>query len=111
MGQLKTAFAGNFTPDQFDRMEKKGLFIKRESSTTGGTLQFYRHDFSVMLQNWKILREIDKWNERGVVDLVDPVSEKTKGAKSACPACFSEVAEKQKFCGNCGNKLGEAAAA
>ncbi|MFL5814291.1 MAG: hypothetical protein ACJ763_11990, partial [Bdellovibrionia bacterium] len=109
--QIKTSFGGSFAPDQFDRLEKKGLFIKRESSSTGGALSFYRHDFSVMLNNWKILREIDKWNERGVVDLVDPVTDKAKGGKASCPACFSEVADKQRFCGNCGHKLVEAMAA
>lgn len=111
MEQLKTAFAGNFTPDQFDRMEKKGLFVKRESSATGGSLSFYRHDFSVMFNNWRILREIEKWNERGIVELVETVSNKTKSGKSACPACFVDVTEKQKFCGNCGHKLIESAAA
>jgi len=111
MEQLKTAFGGSFTPDQFDRLEKKGLFIKRESSATGGSISFYRHDFSIMLQNWKVLREVDKWNERGVVEMVEPAAEKAKGGKGACPSCFSEVIDKQKFCGNCGHKLIEAAAA
>jgi NADH pyrophosphatase NudC (nudix superfamily) len=92
-------------------MEKKGLFVKRESSTTGGSISFYRHDFSTMFQNWKILREIDKWNEKGVVELVEAVAEKAKGGKISCPSCLAEVAEKQKFCGNCGHKLVEVAAA
>lgn len=110
MNQLKTAF-GNFTPDQFDRLEKKGLFIKRETNSNGGLISFYRQEFEAMLQNWKILREIEKWNERGVVELVEASAKPDQGPLSSCPACSSEISQSQKFCGNCGHKLIEAKAA
>ena len=105
------SFGGVFTPDQFDRMEQKGLVVKRESSSDGGLLSFYRGEFEAMYLNWRILREIELWNDRGVVDLREVLPEKPKGAKACCPGCFAATDEKQKFCSNCGRGLGEAEAA
>jgi hypothetical protein len=62
-----------------------------------------------MVQNWKILKEIDKWNELGFVDLSDPKDVKPASGAAAgetnCPSCNNPVIGNQKFCGECGHKL------
>lgn len=105
------ALPGKFTTDQFDRLEAKGLFVKRESSSSGGTLQFYRADFEAMLKHWKILREIEKWNEKGMVDLKEAPPATAQASSSACPSCKAAISGTPKFCPDCGQKLAGAQAA
>lgn len=109
MEQLKT-LPGNFTPDQFDRLESKGLYVKRESSSSGGTLQFYRSDFEAMLKHWRILRELEKWNEKGMVELKESTP-KAGAGDASCPTCAAAITGKPKFCPECGHKFGDAKAA
>jgi hypothetical protein len=67
---MKTTLGNSFEGDQLFRLEQKGLFIKRTTSNDGGMLSFYKADFQQMLLNWKLLREIELWNERGFVETV-----------------------------------------
>lgn len=105
--QLKTTFAGGFTPDQFERLEGKGLFVKRETNSAGGLISFYRSDFENMRNNWLILREIEKWNEKGTVDLKEVQVEKIASAQGVCPFCAFVVPGKPNFCPNCGQKIAD----
>ncbi len=91
-----------------DALERKGLFVKRQSHDDGRlTLTFDRAEFGKMSFFWSILLEIDKWNEKGFVDLNE--KELTvANAAGACPACKTEVAIDNKFCPNCGSKLAAA---
>ena len=66
---LKAALGKGFEADQLFRLEQKGLFMKRRAAADGGTLSFYKPDFQQMLLNWRILREIEGWNEKGYVDM------------------------------------------
>ncbi|WP_413586668.1 cyclic nucleotide-binding domain-containing protein [Bdellovibrio sp. HCB274] len=96
--------------DHFTRLEGKGIFMKRRTVGTGVLLQFEIKEFRSMLQSWKMLREIDKWNERGYVDInekEEKPKKKTNGPQ--CPQCNSEVVAGAKFCGECGHKLVSAA--
>ncbi|HWU44830.1 MAG TPA: Crp/Fnr family transcriptional regulator, partial [Bdellovibrio sp.] len=59
----------NLNNDHFARLEGKGVFMKRRNSSSGGVqLQFEVKEFRSIYQSWKMLREIEKWNERGFVD-------------------------------------------
>lgn len=108
--KLKEILGDTFHPDSLQRLEQKGLFVKREANEQGGFLSLFRQDFEHMLLNWKILKEIDKWNEKGFVELNEAVAKK-KTALTNCPGCKGEVNDKQKFCSNCGHNLtGQAAA-
>ena len=49
---LKLTLGKSFEGDQFQRLEQKGLFVKRISSDQGGTLTFYKPDYEQMLLNW-----------------------------------------------------------
>ncbi|HEY8270903.1 MAG TPA: cyclic nucleotide-binding domain-containing protein [Pseudobdellovibrionaceae bacterium] len=106
---FKNEFSVNFTPDTLTRLEKKGLFTKRRTNSNNEVqLQFDFKEFSGFQKNWRLLREVDKWNEKG---FVDPHEAEKKPAKKAsaggvkCPACSAESQENQKFCGECGHKL------
>jgi CRP-like cAMP-binding protein len=108
---MKKELGASFEADQLFRLEQKGLFIKRTATQDGGTLSFYRPDFEQMMLNWKILRELELWNEKGFVDvgdrmaapsptepdpssraIVDPVAERKKWAEALAgwkPVAFS----------------------
>lgn len=97
----------NLNNDHFTRLEGKGVFMKRKNGGSGVILQFEIKEFRSIFQSWKMLKEIDKWNERGFVDM-DEKEEKAKKKKSdgpSCPACSAEVVAGAKFCQECGHKL------
>ncbi|MDG0818090.1 cyclic nucleotide-binding domain-containing protein [Bdellovibrio svalbardensis] len=100
----------NLNNDHFARLEGKGVFMKRKNSGTGVLLQFEIKEFRSILQSWKMLREIEKWNEKGFVDM-DEKEEKPKKRSSgpSCPACSAELQAGVKFCSECGHKIVAAA--
>jgi len=117
LDKFKTEFGAGFSPDAVERLAQKGLMVKRESSATGGAISFLKSEFEEMIENWKILKEIEKWNELGHVDMTEPKPVAVPGAAAAqpdgpvltCPQCMSIVSQGQKFCGQCGNKVEMAA--
>ena len=100
----------NLNQSHFDRLEAKGVFCKRKNGTAGVQLQFESKEFRSVYQSWKILKEIEKWNEKGFVDL-DEKEEKAKKKTGGptCPDCQAEVLPQAKFCQQCGCKLTAAA--
>lgn len=96
----------NLNNDHFNRLESKGILMKRKNAGSGVLLQFEVKEYRSALQSWKILREIEKWNEKGFVDM-DEKEEKPKKKSNgpACPACSVEVLAGAKFCQECGHKL------
>lgn len=101
----------NLNNDHFARLEGKGVFMKRKTGSTGVVLQFELKEFRSVFQSWKMLREIEKWNEKGFVDMdekEDKPKKKTAGGP-ACPACAVELQAGAKFCHECGHKIVAAA--
>lgn len=87
-------------------LEKKGLFVKRTSRDDGGVfMSFDKGEFERVVGFWEIIREIDRWNERGYVAKSEDSEVSGEGGSSSCPDCQTEVTEEQKFCANCGFKL------
>lgn len=97
------------TNNQFTLLESKGLFMKRRSLSDGKVLIQYDHaEFKVQFDIWKFLREIDKLNERGFVDLNEPEEapkKKMQAGFKECKTCKAKVMEAAKFCNECGAKL------
>ncbi|MGE0763862.1 MAG: cyclic nucleotide-binding domain-containing protein [Bdellovibrionales bacterium] len=95
-----------------DALEKKGLFVKRQSrEKEPAVLMFDRTEFQKMAMFWQIIHEIDKWNDKGFVDMHEkeaPVKAPAAG-EMACPQCSGVVNNTHKFCPHCGNKLNAAA--
>lgn len=96
--------AGHFTA-----LEAKGLFCKRRNSSDGKVnLQFDIKEFKTQIDIWSLIREIDKLNEKGFVDMADvDDGPKKKIAIDGveCSECHSVVASENKFCGECGAKM------
>ncbi|MFP5520552.1 MAG: cyclic nucleotide-binding domain-containing protein [Bdellovibrionia bacterium] len=100
----------NLNNDHFTRLETKGILMKRKSTPQGVVLQFEQKEYHYTLQAWKIIREIDKWNEKGFVDINEKEEKpKKKTGGPTCPACEAEIAPAAKFCHECGHKLTAAA--
>jgi hypothetical protein len=94
--------------NHFERLEQKGLYVKRATQDGGGViLSFDFEEFTRTFFSWKVIKEIDRWNEKGFVDPNEKEQQKKVvvigGAE--CPSCQSSVHESQKFCGNCGFKM------
>lgn len=109
---FKNELGLNFSPDQISRLENKGLMTKRKTTSNNQVLlQFELKEFASIHKNWTILREVNRWNEKGSVDPyeIEKKAVKKSAGSSKCPACAAEVVESQKFCGECGHKIASAA--
>ncbi len=100
----------NLNTDHFTRLEQKGIFAKRQARQDGSVvLQFEVKEFKTTQKIWRILKEIDKWNEKGLVDLNEvEVKAKKKTDGSACPQCTANLPAQSKFCPECGLKVAAA---
>jgi hypothetical protein len=97
-----------FSMDQFTLLEHKGLFVKRISQDNGVLIEFEHREFVRVHKIWLILREIEKWNEKGFVDMT-PTAAARKRDDHACPKCQTAFTGAPKFCGECGQRLDQAA--
>lgn len=112
MEHVKNDINLNLTPDHFARLETRGVFAKRAPKTDGVVwLQWEMKEFQHVARNWKFIREVDKWNEKGYVDLNEEqvVAKKKSPGEINCPACNHGVPQAAKFCPECGHKMTAAA--
>ncbi len=91
----------------FTILEGRGVFAKRATRADGSVaFQFEIREWQTTLKIWKILKEIEKWNEKGFVDINEEEAKKKKsGSETKCPQCQAEAIATAKFCGECGYKL------
>ncbi len=110
LAECKSKYRIDLKNTHLDALEKKGLFVKRQSFDDGRLqLSFDRNEFVRMAEFWSIIHEIDKWNEKGFVDMNEK-EEVVAGDGNSCPQCQGPIAETHKFCPNCGAKIETAAA-
>lgn len=100
--------------DYFGVIEQKGIFIKRSAIESGVQLQFEIKELIRWNRIWTVLKEVEKWNEKGFVDLDEPAFDprKFKKANSSglqCPSCGHGYEGNPKFCSECGFKFTAAA--
>ena len=109
--KLKANMGIQLNNDHWALLENKGLLVKRESGDKGVFLQFELKEFERTEKIWKVLREVERWNEKGSVDPNEPVeTKKASKAGPCCPDCghgFEGAAP--KFCSECGHKFTAAA--
>jgi hypothetical protein len=105
--KMKSDFGINLNSDSFLRMEQKGLFVKRHQRQDGQVvLQFELKEFKNIQQIWRIIKEIEKWNEKGFVDMTEEeLKPKKKINENSCPQCQATIQAKAKFCSECGYKV------
>ena len=107
--ECKTKYKFDLKGTHLDILEKKGLFVKRKAHDDGTvTVSFDRSEFEKMATYWAIIYEIDKWNNKGVVEMVDK-EEASASSGATCPSCQAPLQETHKFCPGCGAKVASAA--
>ncbi len=108
--QIKNEINVNLNNDHLLRLEQKGIMAKRRNVEGQGVkLEFEIKEYRNIFFTWKIIREIDKWNEKGFVDINEKEEKKKKPDGPTCPQCSAATIPQQKFCGDCGAKLANAA--
>ena len=109
---LKTKFGIEIKTTHLELLEKKGLFTQKKSKNDKVYLSFDREEFKRNHTFWQIINEIDKWNEKGFVNM----NEKEEQKKSAtpggmeCSSCSGPISVEHKFCPHCGQKTVASAA-
>lgn len=112
VGELvKEKMGLNFNNDHFSRLEAKGVLAKRRHIEGQGVrLEFELKEYQNIYFTWRILRELDKWNEKGFVDMDEKEERKKKKADGpACAECSADLGPQAKFCSECGAKVVAAA--
>src|SRR5690606_14692773 len=74
--EIKEKYAIDLKQGHFEILEKKGLFAQKKSRNDKVYLVFDREEFKRNHLFWEILHEIDKWNERGFVKMVEEEEKK-----------------------------------
>lgn len=98
-----------FKSDHFELLSQKGLFCKITPTDKDEVfINFDKAEFTKVLRFWQILKEIDLWNERGQVLLVEPTQKEAMG-EFKCDAGHSVADKSAKFCPECGMALKKAA--
>lgn len=104
--ELKTIFKIELKPLHLDALEKKGLFVKRQTRDEGVFMSFDKAEFERVYAFWQIIKQIDEWNQKGFVDLKAKAEEEvSESGPPACPTCSTEIQPNQNFCANCGHRL------
>ncbi|MCB0347269.1 MAG: cyclic nucleotide-binding domain-containing protein [Bdellovibrionales bacterium] len=109
---MKNEMGMDLKPDHLSILERRGIFLKRRVlQDERVTLSYDIKEFRQTLKNWRIIREIDKWNERGFVDMAEEENKFKKKAEGGaeCPECGAGLVEQAKFCSECGAKIISAA--
>lgn len=108
---LATEYGLQLKADHFSLLEMKGLFCKRQSTDNGVLLHVEVKEFARVFRIWLVLREIGKWNEKGVIDMRDEWKPQKKVMHNGpiCPECEAHLEKEHKFCPSCGHKITAAA--
>lgn len=106
LAELKKNFRIDLKNTHLDVLEKKGLFVQRTSKPKGDgiVLQFDKAEFAKIVGFWSVILEVDKWNEKGSVELTEAPEASADGG-TGCPQCAANILPEHKFCPGCGFKL------
>ncbi len=102
--EMKDKFGIELKTNHFELLEKKGLFTQKKSKGEKVVLSFDREEFKRNHRFWEVINEIDLWNERGFIKMVEEVEEKKISGDLECTACSGPISAQHKFCPHCGQK-------
>lgn len=107
LDRFKTDFGITLNNTHFERLEQKGIFAKRQARQDGNVIMsFELKEFKTTQKIWRILKEIEKWNEKGFVDMTEEEQKaKKKPDGPCCPQCSNSIQPQAKFCSECGFKI------
>lgn len=108
---VKTHQNINVTATHWTLLDQKGLFSKRHDVNGVFNILFNLEEFQRCYNGWRFIREIVKWNQTGSVNPKDPEFQLTTTVEThlKCFNCQGTIQAQQKFCGECGAKLNQAA--
>lgn len=108
---LKSKHQIDLKNTHLELLEKKGLFTQKKSKAEKVYLSFDREEFKKYATYWKLIYEIDKWNEKGFVDMKEKDGDKKVASGGmGCSACSGPINAEHKFCPQCGHKCESKAA-
>lgn len=106
---FKTEANLNLTSAHFAQLENRGLFCKKftRSADNQVLISVDIKEWQNRKDMWRVLWEIDRWNEKGLVDMNEDIlkPKKKAGNGPSCPQCSAEVQATAKFCPECDTKL------
>lgn len=105
LSDIKSTFYIELKDIHLGLLEKKGLYVKRQSVDDIVYFSFDKFEFQQTYKFWQIIQEIDYWNEKGHVDTQANYNEYKPEGPAKCPGCEAELKEMSKFCPECGAKL------
>ncbi len=99
----------SFLSGQLTALEAIGLFLKRKPVANNQILlQFEIKEVKNLFNCWRILREVEKWNEQNIVDMYEhedvPKKKIQTQSSIACVSCKHIIVSAAKFCSECGLK-------
>ena len=104
--ELKEKYFVELKETHLQLLEKKGLYVKRQTINEVVYFSFDRYEFQQTVRYWQIIQEVDRWNEKGFVDMNANYNEyKPSSTATKCPGCQAELKQAGKFCSECGHKL------
>lgn len=103
--EMKEKYSIELKQGHLEILEKKGLFAQKKTRNDKVYLVFDREEFKRNHLFWEIIHEIDKWNERGFVKMVEEEEKKaSSGGELQCVSCSGAISAEHKFCPHCGHK-------
>lgn len=105
IAEMKKAYRLDLKSTHLDLLEKKGLLVARKSKETGVFLEFDKVEFERIAGFWAVIHEVDKWNEKGLVDMNEKDESQADDSGTQCLQCNGSIQDEHKFCPHCGFKL------
>ncbi|OFZ19219.1 MAG: hypothetical protein A2Z20_05070 [Bdellovibrionales bacterium RBG_16_40_8] len=102
---LKEKFSVDLKDIHVGLLEKKGLYVKRQSADGAVYISLDWHEWDSTYKYWQIIQEIDRWNQVGYVNMNEDLNSNKKQSEAKCPGCGAELKNVGKFCAECGHKL------
>ena len=105
MADIKTQFYIDLKEIHIGLLEKKGLYVKRQTLDEVVYVSFDRFEWLSTFKFWQIIQEIDRWNQIGFVNVNEDLNEVKAQGPAKCGGCRAEIKAESKFCSECGFKI------
>jgi len=105
LGDIKAKFFIDFKEFHIGLLEKKGLYMKRQTVNDNVLVSFDRFEWNSTYRFWQIIQEVDRWNVTGFVNVNENLNEYKGQHHEKCVGCGNEIKAASKFCPDCGHKL------
>lgn len=105
MSDMKAQYFIELKEIHIGLLEKKGLYVKRQTINEVVYVSFDRFEWNSTLKYWQIIQEIDRWNVLGYVNQNENLNELKAQGPAKCGGCSAEIKSDSKFCSECGHKI------